>query len=89
MECVTWIEDGIAAPLEDSDEISAAHETLDRFAALEPRKAELAKLRYFIGMTIGDAADTLGISAPTAKRDWTYARAWLLSELQAESRDPT
>ena len=49
---------------------------IDRFAVLEPRKAELVKLRYFIGMTIEDAADTLGISAPTAKRDWPYARAW-------------
>ena len=38
-------------------------------------------------LTIEDAADTLGISAPTAKRDWTYARAWLFRELQGESRD--
>ncbi len=89
MECVTWIEDGIAAPMEDSNEILAVHEILDRFASLEPRKAELVKLRYFIGMTIGDAADTVGNSAPTAKRNWTYARAWLFRELQAESRDPT
>ena len=87
MDRVTWIEDGIAAPLDDADELLAVHEILDRFAALEPRKAELVKLRYFIGMTIEDAADTLGISAPTAKRDWTYARAWLFRELQAESRD--
>jgi RNA polymerase sigma factor (TIGR02999 family) len=89
MDRVTWIEDGIAAPLEDADEILAVHEILDRFAELEPRKAELVKLRYFIGMTIEDAADTLGISAPTAKRDWTYARAWLFRELQAESREPS
>ena len=35
------------------------------------------KLRYFAGLSIDEAADVLGISAPTAKRDWTYARAWL------------
>lgn len=87
MDRATWIEDAIAAPLEDSDEILAVHEILDRFAAIEPRKAELVKLRYFIGMSIEDAALTLGISAPTAKRDWTYARAWLFRELQEESRN--
>lgn len=87
MERITWAEDGIATPLEDADEILAVHEVLDRFATIEPRKAELVKLRYFVGMTIEDAAEALGISAPTAKRDWTYARAWLFRELQAESRD--
>ena len=46
-------------------------------AAHDPRKAELVKLRYFAGLTIEETADVLGISLPTAKRDWTYARAWL------------
>ena len=78
-----WVEDAIASPQEDSDEILAVHEVLDRFAELEPRKAELVKLRYFIGMTIEDAGDALGISPATAKRDWVYARAWLYRELQA------
>lgn len=45
------------------------------------RKAELVKLRYFAGLSIDEAADVLGISAPTAKRDWTYARAWLFREI--------
>jgi DNA-directed RNA polymerase specialized sigma24 family protein len=41
------------------------------------------KLRYFVGLTIEDAAEVLGISAPTAKRDWTYARAWLYRKISA------
>jgi RNA polymerase sigma factor (sigma-70 family) len=53
------------------------HEALDALAAHDARKAELVKLRYFAGLTNEEVADVLGISVPTAKRDWTYARAWL------------
>ena len=49
--------------------------------AILSRKAELVKLRYFGGFTLEEAADALGISVPTAKRDWTYARAWLFKEI--------
>ena len=73
----------IAAPTEKDDELLAVHEALDALAAHDARKAELVKLRYFVGLTIEEAADVLGISAPTAKRDWTYARAWLLREIAA------
>ncbi len=45
------------------------------------RKAELVKLRYFAGLTIEQAAEVLGVAVPTAKRDWTYARAWLFKEI--------
>jgi RNA polymerase sigma factor (TIGR02999 family) len=55
----------------------AVNESLDRLAEQEPRKAELVKLRYFLGCTVPEAADVLGIAAATAEEDWTYARAWL------------
>lgn len=42
------------------------------------------KLRYFAGLTIEEAAEVLDISAPTAKRDWTYARAWLFRKIRQE-----
>ena len=71
----------IAASGEKEDELLAVHEALDAFAAHDARKAELVKLRYFAGLTIEEAADALGISTPTAKRDWTYARAWLFREI--------
>ena len=70
----------IAAPARD-DELLAVHEALDALAAHDTRKAELVKLRYFAGLSIDEAAGVLGISAPTAKRDWTYARAWLFREI--------
>jgi DNA-directed RNA polymerase specialized sigma24 family protein len=59
----------------------AVNDALDRLAARDARKAELVKLRYFSGLSIDEAADILGISAPTAKRDWVYARAWLFREM--------
>ena len=71
----------IAAPTQKDDELLAVHEALDVLAAHDVRKAELVKLRYFAGLTIDEAAEVLGISAPTAKRDWTYARAWLFREI--------
>lgn len=77
-------EDAIAVPSVPDDEILAIHGILDRFAALEPRKAEVVKLRYFVGMTIEETAEALGISTPTAKRDWLYARAWLFRELHRD-----
>jgi RNA polymerase sigma factor (TIGR02999 family) len=71
----------IAAPIAKDDELLAVHEALDALAAHDPRKAELVKLRYFVGLTIEHAAEVLNISAPTAKRDWTYARTWLYREI--------
>jgi len=70
----------IAAPGSD-DEVLAVHEALDRLAAHDARKAELVKLRYFVGLTVEQAAEVLDISVPTAKRDWAYARAWLFKEI--------
>ena len=73
----------IAMPTSKDDELIAIHEALDTLAVHDARKAELVKLRYFAGLTIEETAEILGISAPTAKRDWTYARAWLFREITA------
>src|SRR3954452_9200097 len=74
----------IAGP-EPDDQLLAVDDALDRFAALEPRQAELVKLRYFAGLKIEEAAEVLGISLATAKRWWTYARAWLFHEVNGPS----
>src|SRR5262245_3489952 len=75
----------VAVPVED-DDLLAVHEALDDLAAHDPRKAELVKLRYFIGLSVEQAAEALGISAPTAKRDWAYARAWLYRAIKHQNR---
>ncbi|HVJ68274.1 MAG TPA: sigma-70 family RNA polymerase sigma factor [Caulifigura sp.] len=58
-------------------------QALDRFAAIDPEKARLVKLRYFGGLSIEETAGALGISVATAKRHWVYARAWLYGQLRA------
>jgi RNA polymerase sigma factor (TIGR02999 family) len=73
----------IALPVQD-DQVLAVNEALEKFAAIDPMKAELVKLRYFVGMTIPEAADILGLSEPTAKRHWAYARAWLYREIRSQ-----
>ena len=64
-----------------SDKLLALDEAITRLESIEPSKAQLVKLRYFAGLTNKRATDALGISASTADRYWTYARAWLQREM--------
>jgi RNA polymerase sigma factor (TIGR02999 family) len=73
----------LAAP-ETGDDLLAVDEALESLARIDPEKAELVKLRYFVGMTLAEAAAALGVSEPTAKRWWRYARAWLLQHIQSQ-----
>jgi RNA polymerase sigma factor (TIGR02999 family) len=66
----------------ESDSVAAVSETLDRFTRLDPEKAELVRLRYFVGLTIEETAATMDISVATAKRHWAFARAWLAREMR-------
>jgi RNA polymerase sigma factor (TIGR02999 family) len=67
----------VPAPVPAEEELLAVHEALDELAELDSRKAELVKLRFFVGLTFAEAATMLGVSEVTAKRDWAFARAWL------------
>ena len=69
-----------------AEELLAMNEALERFSLLEPVKAELLKLRYFAGLTEEESAAALGISRATASRYWSYARAWLIHDLDGKSR---
>jgi len=73
-------------PLEAADGVGAGAEEFDfvgldgalkRFAAVDPRRAQVVMLRFFAGLTVEDTAAALGSSPATVKRDWNYARAWL------------
>lgn len=70
----------LPAPERDLD-LLAVNEALDLFAREEPQTAELVKLHFFAGLPIEEAATALGISARTAYRNWSYARAWLFQRL--------
>ena len=71
----------IPSPSADDDQLLAMNEALEKFAALDPRKAGLVKMRYFVGMSFEEASAALGIAVPTAKQWWAYARAWLRVEM--------
>ena len=76
--------------LEDTDgrelDVLDLNDALERLSGLDPRKGSLVELRYFAGLSIEDAAESLGVSPATAKREWRLARAWLRRELD---REPT
>jgi RNA polymerase sigma factor (TIGR02999 family) len=82
------LEELAAADGPDPLEVLAVHEALERLAAKSSRKAELVKLRYFLGCTMAEVAEILGIAQATAEEDWTFAKAWLRRQwLRGEEKD--
>ena len=79
------LEDVDIAAQVDSPTLLRIDDALAKLAREDPPSAELVKLRFFAGLTNEQAAQALGISERTAKRYWTFARAWLFAELRRES----
>jgi RNA polymerase sigma factor (TIGR02999 family) len=69
-------------------DLLALDDALQRLARKDPRKAELVKLRFFAGLTVGQAALALGIAPSTADEDWAYARSWLRLAMGGGPDDP-
>ena len=75
----------VSVATQDPDEvILAVDEALEKLAIESPQKAEIVKLRYFGGLEHAEIAEVLGVSEPTVRRHWTYARSWLYAELKAQ-----
>jgi RNA polymerase sigma factor (TIGR02999 family) len=72
-----------AAP-ERPEDLLALDEALEKLERDDPKVAELVKLRYFVGLSIPQAAEALGVSPRTADAWWAYARAWLLAKVRGE-----
>ena len=62
-------------------EVLALDEALSRLGAMDERLEKVVVLRFFGGLTVDEIAKVLGVSAPTVKRDWSTAKAWLYREL--------
>jgi RNA polymerase sigma factor (TIGR02999 family) len=75
----------IAAPAK-AEELLAVSDALEKFAVRDKQKAELVKLRYFVGFTTEEAAQVLGISVATADRWWNFSRAWLYEEIERQQK---
>jgi RNA polymerase sigma factor (TIGR02999 family) len=74
---------GLAAPSEQS--LLDLDDALRRLETLDPRAARIVELRYFGGVTEQETAQAVRVSVATVKRDWDFARAWLISQLKPEN----
>ena len=62
------------------------NEALDEFAKIDPAKAEVVKLKFFVGLSEREAAEVLGLSERTIERHWAYAQAWLFDRLRKDEQ---
>jgi RNA polymerase sigma factor (TIGR02999 family) len=76
------LEEALVMAPEIGEDLVALDEALERLGARDAEAAELVKLRFFAGLTSAQAAEAMGVSPRTADRAWTYARVFLLAELQ-------
>jgi len=77
---VEW-HDNIEAPAKPTDDLLAIDEALTLLAAEDVESAQLVKLRFYAGLSVGEAADVMGLARATAYRTWSYAKAWLRAKL--------
>jgi RNA polymerase sigma factor (TIGR02999 family) len=78
----------IPLPMAD-DELLALDAALERLATVDTRAAEVVKLCFFVGLTQPQAAEELGLSLATVERRWSFARAWLLREIEKDRAEAT
>jgi RNA polymerase sigma-70 factor (ECF subfamily) len=81
------LEEPLLVTAEQSDELLALDEALERLAQIDARQSRVVELRFFGGLTVEETAEALGISPKTVKRDWIVARAWLHREVKKSGRD--
>jgi RNA polymerase sigma-70 factor (ECF subfamily) len=81
------LDEGLLVTPEKQADIMALDEALSQFALGYPRQSQVVELRFFGGLEVDEVAETLKISAVTVKRDWKFAKAWLLRAISGEVRD--
>jgi RNA polymerase sigma factor (TIGR02999 family) len=79
---VTSLDENVIAP-QPAVDVVALDEALDRLAAVDPQQGRVVELRFFVGLSVQETAEVLGISPATVKRDWATAKLWLYNELSA------
>jgi len=75
----------IGGGVEQSEEMLAVDEALERLAAMDAQQARVVEMRYFGGMTVEETADALDIAPRTVKREWAMAKAWLRVEISSKA----
>jgi RNA polymerase sigma factor (TIGR02999 family) len=79
--------DVAAAHHPDDVDVLDLHAALDELAAFDPRKSQVAELRFFGGLSLEETGHVLNVSIATVEREWRAARAWLYSRLKGSRRD--
>lgn len=74
---------GAVASTERDEDVLALDQALARLEAIDPRASRVVELRYFTGLNEREAAEAMGVSLSTLKRDWNFAKAWLLDQLRS------
>jgi RNA polymerase sigma factor (TIGR02999 family) len=78
------LDEALLPPIESSYNLVALDDALHALAAVHPRKSDVVELRYFGGLSLEETAEALHVSIDTVKRDWRFARLWLLREIKGE-----
>ena len=73
--------DAVEISTANDENIQAVHDVLDQLARLDPEKAEIVKLHFFVGLSFEEIAALLGVNERTVRRHWTFAKAWMCKEL--------
>ena len=73
----------VATTVEQSQELLAVDEALEKLTAIDPRQARVVEMRYFGGLTVEETAAALAIAPRTVKREWAMAKAWLRVEISS------
>ena len=81
------LEEDLVVCHERDGDLLALDEALERLAALDPRKARVIEMRFFGGLSVQESAEALNVSEVTVRRDWQFAKTWLLRELSGEKGD--
>lgn len=82
------LDEALQVGAQSDKDIEALDEALSRLAARDARKARVVELHYFVGLTYGEIADAMNLSAATVDRDLRFAKAWLYSELSNAQSAP-
>ncbi len=79
---VISLDEHVIAPQRAVD-VVALDDALERLATVDPQQSRVVELRFFVGLSVEETAEALGISPATVKRDWATAKLWLYNELKA------
>ena len=81
------LDENIDVSGERAADLVALDEALKRLAELDPQKSRIVELRFFGGLSVEETAEVLGVSAPTIKRQWRMAKAWLYGQVSRKEQE--